>query len=294
MKTKLDYYNIFYETARCASFSSAAQKLYISQSAISQCIHQLESDLGVRLFIRSRKGVALTKEGSLLYEKIEAAITALNQGEALIERLRHLESGMLTVAAGDSVTTHFLLPYLEQFHEKYPDIKIEMANSYSSQLLQLVKDGKADIAFVNLPVEDPELCIVPCLPIHDIFVCGSDFDNTKSYTWDEICSLPLILLEKNSTSRRNLEALFNKKNLSLTPQIELAVHDLLIRFASIHLGVACVVKEFSEESLKSGIVKRLKITPPLPSRAVGYAYRKNTPLSLAAQAFLDILPNSSK
>ncbi|MBR2916292.1 MAG: LysR family transcriptional regulator, partial [Clostridia bacterium] len=65
MKTKLDYYKVFYETARHSSFSTAAQSLYISQSAISQCISQLEEDLGTKLFIRSRRGVTLTKEGLL-------------------------------------------------------------------------------------------------------------------------------------------------------------------------------------------------------------------------------------
>ena len=108
MKTKLDYYRIFYETARFESFSSAAQHLYISQSAISQCIHQLEADLGVQLFIRTRRGVSLTKEGSLLFQKIETAMQAIEQGETLIDRLRHLESGVLTIAAGDTITSHFL------------------------------------------------------------------------------------------------------------------------------------------------------------------------------------------
>ena len=82
MKTKLDYYRIFYETARCRSFSIAAQHLYISQSAISQCIHQLESDLNAQLFVRTRKGVSLTNEGQLLFLKVESAITSIEQGES--------------------------------------------------------------------------------------------------------------------------------------------------------------------------------------------------------------------
>ncbi|MBQ3053581.1 MAG: LysR family transcriptional regulator [Clostridia bacterium] len=289
MKTKLDYYYIFYETALCSSFSVAAQKLYVSQSAISQCIHQLERDLKVKLFIRSRKGVTLTKEGVLLFEKIQPAIAFIDQGEALIDKMRHLESGILTIAAGDSVTTHFLLPYLEKFHAKYPEIRIEMANSYSSRLLNLVKEGSADIAFVNMPITDDELSITPCFTIHDIFVCGQEFDTSKEYSWKEISNQPLILLEKNSTSRRHLENLFKEKNLKLNPQIELAVHDLLLRFASIHLGISCVVKEFSKESINKGDVKIIKLNPPLPNRSVGYAYRKNTPLSLAAKKFLEFL-----
>ncbi len=289
MKTKLDYYRIFYEAARASSFSTAAQNLYISQSAISQCMHQLEQDLEVQLFVRSRRGITLTKEGELLLEKIEPALRSIEQGESLLERFRHLESGVLTIAAGDTVTTQFLLPYLEQFHASYPEIRIAMANSYSSQLLQLVKEGKADLAFVNLPAADEELQITPCLSIHDIFVCGEEYPQKESYTWEDICTLPLILLEKNSSSRRHLEMCFLEQGLTLTPQIELAVHDLLLKFASIHLGISCVVKEFSRDSLEQGLVRPLPLHPPLPERSIGYAYRKDTPLSLAAKAFLDLI-----
>ena len=294
MKTKLDYYRIFYETARFSSFSTAAQHLYISQSAISQCIRQLEIDLNIQLFSRSRKGVSLTKEGLLLFQKIEPAMQSIEQGEALLERLQHLESGTLTIAAGDTITTEFLLPYLEQFHAAYPEIRIEMANSYSSQMLDLVKKGKADIAFVNLPAQDEELCITPCLTIHDIFVCGSDFNAKETYSWDELTELPLILLEKNASSRRYLDQKFAEEEITLNPQIEFAVHDLLLRFASIHLGVSCVIKEFSRKNLTDGSVKELNLTPPIPPRSIGYAYMKNSPLSLAAKAFLSLIKANNR
>ena len=289
MKVKLDYYRMFYETARFSSFSTAAQHLYISQSAISQCIHQLENELGVQLFVRTRRGVSLTNEGKLLFQKVENAILSIEQGEKQLERLRHLESGEITIAAGDTITTHFLLKYLEEFHALYPDIRIEMANSYSSQMLTLVKEGKADLAFVNMPLHDDELIIDPCFEINDVFVCGPDYPANLSYSWDEMVDLPLILLEKNSSSRRFLDKNFNEKELSLKPQIEVAVHDLLIRFASIHLGISCVIEQFSKEELEKGIIKKLSLDPPLPKRSIGCAYLKNTPLSYAAKAFLDLI-----
>ena len=289
MKTKLDYYRVFYETARCRSFSTAAGRLYISQSAISQCIHQLEDDLNVQLFVRTRKGVSLTNEGKILFMKVENAINSIEQGESQLERLRHLESGELRIAAGDTITTHFLLKYLEDFHATYPDIRIEMANSYSSQMLTLVKEGKADLAFVNMPMEDEELTFEECLEINDIFVCGSDFETKASYSWEEVAGLPLILIEKNASSRHFLEKNFNEKNISLNPQIEVAVHDLLIRFASIHLGISCVIEQFASKELEKGIIKRIPLDPPLPKRSIGCAYLKNAPLSYAAKAFLDLI-----
>lgn len=289
MKTKLDYYRIFYETARFASFSKAAEHLYISQSAISQCIRQLEQDLHTQLFVRSRRGVTLTTEGMLLFEKIESAMGAIEQGETLLARRQHLESGSLVIAAGDTITSHYLLPYLEKFHAAHPGIRIEMANSYSSHMLQLVKDGTAELAFVNLPAADEALCITPCLEIHDIFVCGAEYDAKKSYTWEEIAKEPLILLETHSSSRRYLDHAFSLRHIPLTPQIEVAAHELLLRFASIHLGVACVVAEFAKENIERGLVRPLPLAPPLAPRHIGYAHLRNTPLSPAAKAFLKLI-----
>ena len=289
MKTKLDYYRIFYETARCRSFSVAAQRLYISQSAISQCIHQLESDLNIQLFVRTKRGVSLTNEGQLLFLKVENAITSIEQGEKQLDRLRHLESGELRIAAGDTITTHFLLKYLEDYHATHPEIRIEMANSYSSQMLSLVKEGKADLAFVNLPLEDDELVFEPCLEINDVFVCGPDFEKKASYSWEDVAQLPLILIEKNASSRHFLEKNFKEKHITLNPQIEVAVHDLLIRFASIHLGISCVIEQFAKEELERGIIQRIPLDPPLPKRSIGCAYLKNAPLSSAAKAFLDMI-----
>lgn len=288
MKTKLDYYRIFYEVAKHSSFSAAAKHLYISQSAISQCIHQLETDLNCTLFVRSRRGIALSNEGTLLLQKVENALQTIEQGETLLARLHHLESGSLTIAASDTITSHYLLPYLEQFHSEFPNIRIEVANSYSYQMLNLVKEGKAELAFVNMPMEDDELCIEPCFDIHDIFVCGPKQENTD-FSWEELSKEPLILLEENSSSRQYINHQFLEKGITLKPQIEIAAHDLLIRFASIHLGISCVIQEFSQESLDRGVVRPINLDPPLPPRNIGCAYMRNTPLSLASQKFLELI-----
>ena len=294
MKTKLDYYRIFYETARFSSFSLAASHLFVSQSAISQCKRQLEDDLDTELFIRSRQGVRLTNEGQLLFQKIESAMLSIQQGETLLERLHRLESGSLVIAAGDTITSQYLLPYLEQFHALYPNIRIEMANSYSQHMLEFVKEGKAELAFINLPVKDDELCIEPCFSVHDVFVCGPDYNIKESYTWEEMANEPLILLEENSTSRLYLNKNFEDKGIELNPQIEIAAHELLIRFASIHLGISCIVREFSKHSLEQGVIKEMNLCPPLPQRNIGYSYLKDTPLSLAAQAFLNLIKEGNR
>ena len=261
MKAHLDHYRIFCIAASERSFSRAAGQLYISQSAVSQCISQLESDLQTQLFVRSRRGVYLTKAGELLYQKVKNALSRIEQGERQLDQLLRFEEGSLHIAAGDTITSRYLLPYLEQFHIQYPKIRIEMANSYSSDMIRRIKQGKADLAFINLPYADDELIIRECLPIHDIFVAGAHFEARSSYSPAQIAALPLILLE----------------------------HELLLQFASIHLGVSCVIKEFSIPELNSGIVRELTLDAPLPARGIGCAYLRSAPLSPSAAAFLALL-----
>jgi DNA-binding transcriptional LysR family regulator len=164
-----------------------------------------------------------------------------------------------------------------------------MANSYSSGLITLVKKGQADLAFVNMPILDNDLVIEPCFEINDVFVSGPDFKTKDLYSWEDVAALPLILLEQHSSSRGFLDKIFEEKNISLNPQIEVAVHDLLIRFASIHLGISCVIEQFSDEELRRGLIKKLPLDPPLPKRSIGCAYLKNAPLSYAAKAFLELI-----
>ena len=98
-----------------------------------------------------------------------------------------------------------------------------------------------------------------------------------------------LILNSKRNGENALYAEFASKNIRLEPQFEFAVHDLLIRFASIHMGVACVVKEFSKESIDKGMVKEINLNPPLPARSVGYAHLKHSPLSLPARAFLELI-----
>ena len=86
-----------------------------------------------------------------------------------------------------------------------------------------------------------------------------------------------------------MDAAFAEKGIPLKPQIEVAVHDLLIRFASIHLGISCVVEEFAMDSFKNGSIKKINLTPALGTRHIGCAYLKHSALSPAAKAFLELI-----
>lgn len=289
MKTKLDNYRIFNEVANSLSFSKASEKLYISQSAVSQCIKQLENDLDTKLFKRYAKGVILTKEGEILFDYIKKALSSIDVAEKKLSDMKNLEEGTLVIGAGDTISSSYLLPYLEEFHTLYPNIRLQVYNRTSLEMLELVKSGRVDVAFINLPIKDRDLDIFPCFSIHDIFVSAPHPDIKKSYTYKEISELPLILLEKNSNSRYYVDQQFKKHHINLQPQIEIGAHELLLQFAKIKLGVSCVIKEFSQSYLDNNDLVELKLDHPLPERSIGYTFNRNIPISSAALSFINLI-----
>ena len=157
MAVKLELYKVFKEVAEAGNITAAAQALYISQSAVSQSIKQLEGDLQTRLFARNSRGVTLTADGKLLYEYVRSAIGLLETGEAKLSQTRELQMGHLTIGASDTVTSQFLLPYLDSFHKQYPAIHIQIVSGRSHKVLGLLQSGKVDIAFASRSVTTTNL-----------------------------------------------------------------------------------------------------------------------------------------
>ncbi len=291
MNFRIEQYRIFNIVAESNSFSKAAEKLYMTQSAVSQAIKQLESSINMSLFRRTAKGVELTEAGNVLYKYTSSAMELLETGLLRLEGLRSLDEGELKIGASDTISSHFLLPHLEMFHKLYPNIKIQVINRVTSETIDLLKNGKIDIAFGNLPIKDDSLEIIECMTVHDTFVAGNaylDYKN-KTFTPEEISKFPLILLETKSNSRNYVDKFFLESGLSLVPSIELGAHELLLHLAKINLGVSCVVKEFSEEYLKNNFVFELKQTNPIPARAIGYCYSKKLPITPAMKEFMSFI-----
>ena len=276
------------------NITAAAQALYISQSAVSQSIKQLERDLQTRLFARNSRGVTLTAEGQMLYEYVRSAMGLLETGEEKLSQTRELQMGQLTIGASDTVTSQFLLPYLDTFHKRHPAIHIQIVSGRSHKVLGLLRSGKVDIAFASTPADDAGLRIYPCFDTHAIFVAGAEYpcDFRHVYTLEEIAAFPLILLERKASSRVYLERFFLQNGLKLNPEIELGARSLLVDLAAIGFGVAGVTEEFVQKELDSGRLKKLKTSFEIPARSVDMCLLSDVPQSAAAERFTDFVKDS--
>ena len=277
MSVKLELYRVFKEVAEVGNITAAAQALYISQSAVSQSIKQLERDLQTRLFARNSRGVSLTAEGQMLYEYVRSAMGLLETGEEKLSQTRELQMGQLTIGASDTVTSQFLLPYLDEFHQRHPAIHIQIVSGRSHKVLGLLRSGKVDIAFASTPSDTSSLRIFPCFDTHSIFVAGAEYPCHKEhvYTLEEIAAFPLILLERKASSR-----------------LELGARSLLVDLAAIGFGVAGVTEEFVQKELESGRLWKLKTTFEIPKRSVDMCLLSDVPQSAAAERFTAFVKDS--
>ena len=294
MSVKLELYRVFKEVAEVGNITAAAQALYISQSAVSQSIKQLEHDLQTRLFARNSRGVTLTAEGQMLYEYVRSAMGLLETGEEKLSQTRELQMGKLIIGASDTVTSQFLLPYLDSFHKQHPAIHIQIVSGRSHKVLGLLRSGKVDIAFASTPSDTSSLDIYPCFNTHSIFVVGAEYpcDFDHIYSLDEIAAFPLILLERKASSRLYLERYFLQNGLRLNPEIELGARSLLVDLAAIGFGVAGVTEEFVHRDLESGRLKKLNTSFEIPARSVDMCLLNDVPQSAAAERFTAFVKDS--
>ncbi len=292
MDINLEYYKIFYYVASYKSITLAAEMLSISQPAVSQAVKHLESNLSCTLFVRTSKGVRLTKEGEMLFSYVQRGYETILSGEKKLSEMLNLKQGEICIGASDMTLQFFLLPYLEEFHERYPGIRVTVTNAPTPETLSHLADGKIDFGIVSTPVgEKPYLKIVPVKEIRDVFVAGRKFEYLKGQTlsYRSLMEFPVMCLEGNTSTRQYVESFLAEEGVQLRPEFELATSDMLIQFAVRNLGIASVVEDFAAEYIKSGELFRLAFERELPKREFCIVSNERIPMSAAASRLLQYL-----
>lgn len=297
MTGNLEYYKVFYYTAKCGSVTKAAAELNISQPAVSQALKQLEKILDVELFYRAAKGVNLTAEGELLFSYVEKGYEQIELGVKKVRQMQNMELGEIRIGASDMTLQFYLLPYLEKFHEMYPDIKVIVTNASTPQTLDALQEGRIDFGVVSTPFsETPDMQVIPVREIEDVFVAGRKFIPYKNKTLDfqELEKLPMICLEKNTSTRRYMDSFLARSGVQIQPEFELATSDMIVQFVQKNLGVGCVVRDFAREYVDSGLLFELRFNKMIPKRQFCVVRNTKIPMHLAAKKLLQIMELQQK
>ena len=292
MDINLELYKVFYTVVRSGSISRASQELFISQPAVSQSIRQLETKLGGQLFFRTPKGIKLTPEGEVLYKYVAQGYHMILLAENKFSEAINLDAGEIRIGASDMTLKYFLLPHLEEFHKRYPKERIKVTNGPTPETVASLKNGSIDFGVASLPLhDDSAVDVINAMEIQDCFIANYKFGQLASgkTALAELLNYPVIMLEKNTSTRRYMDNFLSSRGISLVPEIELATSDLLVQFARRGLGISCVVRNFAEEDLENGSLFELDFAEKIPPRQIGIIRLNNTPLSAAAVKFIELI-----
>ncbi len=292
MNIDLEYYKIFYHVAKAGSFTQAGEELCVSQPAVSQAIKLLETNLGSRLFMRIPKGVKLTPEGEVLFSYVQRGYEYILMGEAQFRKMLDLENGEIRIGASDMTLQFYLLPYLEQFHERFPGIKVTVTNAPTPETLEFMYEGRIDFGIISEPFDArPEIDFIPVREIQDIFVAGSRFRELEGRNLDytQLEKLPIICLEHNTSTRKFIDEFLKTNKVVLKPEFELAMSDIIVKFAARNLGIGCVVEDFAKEYIESKRLFQLKFSTEIPKRHFCIITGRLNPISSAAKELLRML-----
>lgn len=266
-----EYYKIFYYVGKHKNLTRAAVELYSSQPAITRAIQNLESELGCRLFVRTKSGVEFTHEGQTLFNYVRIAHSQILKGEDEVSHSISTENGTIYIGTTVTALYGFLFDILDDFHFQHPNVKFKINTGSNNGTIEKLKTGIFDIAFVSTPCNTAKpLNTVKVKKFNDILIAGNNFSELKDKTinFSDIKNYPLVSLRHSLQLRQFLDDIFAEEGVVLSPDIEADSADLLVPMISHNFGLGFVPQDMAEDAINRGEVFKVNFEKDLPQRYI--------------------------
>ncbi len=279
----------FLAVVRERTFSRAAEKLFRTQSAVSQTIRKLENDIGEPLFDRSSRGGALTDAGQVLKEYAEKLLNLRDDAQGALKELREVQRGKLVIAANE-LTALYLLPLLAGFRVRHPMVRIVVKRSLGSHIPDEVLGHAAELGVLTYDPAKPDLQSVVVYEDELVFVVprGHPLAKEKEVSIRQLGAEPFIAHIVPSPYRDKVIEAFQRHKTPLNMDVELPTLQAIQRFVAMGNGVPLLPEISVEEEIACGELARIPVKELKLHRKLRMVYRKRSPLSHAARAFLKL------
>lgn len=297
MDINFEYYKTFYYVAKYKKFSKAAEKLYVSQPAISQSIKKLEEQLGNNVFYRNRDGISLTEEGKKLYSLIEPSIMILENANKKFKQFANLETGIIRIRTGNTLAKEVLCKPLVDFMKLYPNIQFEISNGSNNESMRWLSQGEIDMVLMNLPYENTysNIEIKECDKKELVFVMSKNYEQkykVKIKEFKDLEKYHLILPIKLAPSRRILEQVY-KEAKALDKETQISSEDIKVELAKNDCGIIFVEKNLVKKKIKKGELVEIKLPKKIIATS-GVATLNRDSISCATKKLLEMIEGQYK
>ena len=268
MISNLEYYKTFFYVANLGSFSAAAKKLNLTQSAVSQSIKKLEDELDCQLFIRYPRKSVLTPMGEELYPRVRDAFTQLQKGEQNITNLLTQKQKEKIIGATETSIRYYLPEYIKSWSEENPEYRLTLRGTTTSELCKLLKEESISEAFMVDPIPEDlpnEFKLNKIGEFQDIAIASRNYFKEKLadkeiLTIRDLANYPLISVSKENSVLEFLQKWFLSEGVILTPQYTVPHIGLVQTLVESHLGIGFIPDLYVKDTIKSGKIIQLQTT----------------------------------
>jgi DNA-binding transcriptional LysR family regulator len=292
-RMNFDYLEGFLEVAKVRNFSRAASILFRTQPTLSQQIQRLERDFGGKLFDRDFKAVRLTQAGSTLRRYAEEMLALRTEALDAIGQIKENPRGSLRIGTNDATCLYVLPNALAGFRRLYPQVQVNIYRNFSHKIVEKIQEGSVEVGIVSLPRTVKGLEVIPIFAAELKVLLPPDHPlaERKEITPEEISFYPL-LLPKTGRTRKMIEDLLRPYKKALQISMELASVEIIKKYVSAGIGISLLPEAFAQAEVAAGTLRLVSVQGPKLSRELGLVYRRSSPMTLPAKAFLDVVKNS--
>lgn len=279
----------FISVAQSSTFAEAAEKMHLSQPALSSAIKKLEQTLGGQLFSRSTRKVQLSHEGAEFYPLAKRLLQDWNDATTDIQNLFAMRRGRLMIAAMPSFANSLLPMLLKQFRDKWPEINLNIEDVVMESVIEKVHQSRAEIGFTFEPEHHEGLEFVAMMKDDFIAVLAPDHRLTKSpsVSWQMMSPFPFVAMNRGSAIRNWMEEFAHQRGIQLSIVAQANQLSTLGECVKNHLGISVVPGICRAQFSRAGLIC-MPIEGENLSKNIGMIKATRKALSVPAQALWDM------
>lgn len=284
----------FHEAAEELNFSTAAQKLSITQPAVSAQIHNLEEDLGVKLFNRIGRIIALSEAGEVLRGFSRRIFRLLDEAESVMDELRLVRRGTLKIGTTTTYAGHIMPPLLSRFQTEFPMVKVILHEGSSMDIAKRVAKLEIEVAVVAYSgnLKNVQFDLLRQEELVLVLPPGHPLASRTSVSIKALAKEKFILREKGSSTRLIMRNLFRQHRINPPVVFETSNVDFIKEQVANGMGISFLTRSAVSEELASGRMATAKLKEEKLKLEIYSAIRIGHELSQPARAFLDIVTKS--
>ena len=285
----LNQLKIFYLAARCGNLTSAAEKLCITQPAVTRGIQRLQNFYEIKFFKKLGRKLELTYSGEGLFEIAEKIFELEGMAEDYIQDFQQHKRGHLRIDTSETFGTYYLPFIIYRFSRSNPKVQITVRALTNKGVAQRTIERANDVGFISFPIEHRKLVLQTILEEDLVIILPRDhpFTNNSHLNPKDLEGQSIIMHEKGSVHQEIIDGLISKYKISLSKHIEFSNNEAVKRAVEAGIGIALISRKVATEEIDSGKLNAVYLSDESAKRKFYLVYRKDKIISEPIRRLID-------